>query len=172
MTTEAIEEIDHRDALAILAEQIAIRDPKHRVKADALAQLLHEVIEGPNEASVEIRTLLMARLAHLQVVTQARRKLAAARRGVARSADEVLTTEEAADLLGCSRPHVAMLIDAGALKGASKTPGGHRRVPKGSVLALKKEREDQGRRSGADYRKAARETGMYDVPEAEWVRGG
>ena len=37
--------------------------------------------------------------------------------------------------MGCSRPYVAMLIDAKKLAGGVITEGGHRRVPEASVRA-------------------------------------
>ena len=82
----------------------------------------------------------------------------------------MLTTEQAATLMGRSRPHVAMLIDAGKLAGATVTPKGHRRVPESSVRAWIEERDAQTAGTGvSDYRKAAREAGMYAIPESAYV---
>lgn len=82
-------------------------------------------------------------------------------------AETLLTTEAAAELMQCSRPYVAMLIDNKKLAGASVTAGGHRRVPESSVRAWIKEREAATKQS--DYRAAAAETGMYAVPEVAFV---
>ncbi len=82
----------------------------------------------------------------------------------------MLSTEQAAKLMGRSRPHVAMLIDAGKLAGATVTPKGHRRVPESSVRAWIEEREAQvAATADADYKKAARQAGMYGIPETAYV---
>lgn len=62
-------------------------------------------------------------------------------------ADDLISTAEAAELLGYSRPYVAMLIDQQQLEGATQSPGGHRRVPRASVLAWKAKHQVQS--SGA-----------------------
>jgi excisionase family DNA binding protein len=84
---------------------------------------------------------------------------------------KMLSTEQAAKLMGRSRPHVAMLIDAEKLAGATITPKGHRRVPETSVRAWIQERDAQSASTGdTDYRKAAREAGMYAIPESAFVQ--
>ncbi len=80
--------------------------------------------------------------------------------------DEVLTTAQAAEILACSRPYVSMLVDRGALAGAEVTEGGHRRIPRSSVLAYKAAHVWKG---DSDYRKAARDAGMYAIPEAAYL---
>ena len=47
--------------------------------------------------------------------------------------EEMLTTQEAADILNVSRPYVVKLIDTQALKGVKVTAGGQRRVPRAEV---------------------------------------
>ena len=79
----------------------------------------------------------------------------------------MLTTEAAAELMQCSRPYVAMLIDNKKLAGASVTEGGHRRVPESSVRAWIEERDAKAAQS--DYRAAAAEAGMYAIPEKAFV---
>jgi excisionase family DNA binding protein len=51
----------------------------------------------------------------------------------AAAAPDLISTAQAAELLGC----VAMLIDQNQLKGATVSAGGHRRVPRAAVLAWK-----------------------------------
>ena len=82
----------------------------------------------------------------------------------------MLSTEEAAKLMGRSRPHVAMLIDAGKLPGSTVSPKGHRRVPESSVRAWIEARDARAATTAdADYRMAAREAGMYAIPESAYV---
>jgi excisionase family DNA binding protein len=75
----------------------------------------------------------------------------------------MLSTVEAAEIMACSRPYVAMLIDSGKLAGATKTSGGHRKVSLVSVeawLASRKPSADK------DYREAGKAAGIYGVKEA------
>ena len=56
-----------------------------------------------------------------------------------------LTTQEAAELLGCSRQHVVDLIDSGKLSGIK--PGTHRRIKLSAILDYI-EVEDKAREKG------------------------
>lgn len=89
---------------------------------------------------------------------------------VKRDDTDLLTTEQAAQLMGHSRPYVAMLIDANKLKGGSVSDVGHRRVPRSSVLAWIKKNNKKIKAGDANYRAAALEAGMYDIPEVQIVR--
>lgn len=53
--------------------------------------------------------------------------------------DDILTTQEAADLLGVSRPTVVRLIDEGTLP-ATEPAGSHRRLRLADVLAYREAR--------------------------------
>ena len=55
--------------------------------------------------------------------------------------DRMLSTVEAAEIMACSRPNTAMLIDSGKLGGATKTSGGHRKVSLACVEAWLASRE-------------------------------
>lgn len=87
----------------------------------------------------------------------------ASRPGVAQR----VTLTKAAQLLGCSRPHVAMLVDDGRLKGATTSAGGHVRILLSSVIRYK---QGQAKRSDADYKRAASDAGMYAIPDDAYVR--
>jgi excisionase family DNA binding protein len=55
--------------------------------------------------------------------------------------DEVLTTQEAADLLGVSRPHLIQLLDTeGIPYEPAGTPGKHRRIPLSALLVYRDRR--------------------------------
>lgn len=85
---------------------------------------------------------------------------------------KMLSTEEAAQLMGCNRPYVAMLIDAEKLAGGVTSKGGHRKVPKSSVLQwIEATKAAKDAAAGdKDYRKAAVDAGMYLIPDAEYVK--
>ncbi|MEV4777992.1 helix-turn-helix domain-containing protein [Burkholderia sp. LMU1-1-1.1] len=87
----------------------------------------------------------------------------------ARKPSEVmLTVEAAAELMRCSRPYVAMLIDNKKFAGALITAGGHCLVPESSVRAWIKEREAGGQEP--DYHAVAEANGMYDIPETAFIQ--
>ena len=144
-----------------LAEKLgALGQP---AKSAVLARALHEMLDGQDEAARELRVAMQIHLA----------RVSNARIGANRSADaeneDMLSTEEAAQLMDCSRPYVAMLIDAGKLVGGVKSRGGHRKVPRSSVLQWIKAAK-RAVAGGKDYRKAAADAGLYSVPDEVYVK--
>lgn len=124
-----------------------------------ITKALHELLGGHDARSRRLRT----RVQHYLIE-------AAEYQGRIPPKDRteaMLTTEGAAELMQCSRPYVAMLIDNKKLAGASVTEGGHRRVPESSVRAWIMEREAKAVRS--DYRAAAAEADMYSIPEKAFI---
>ncbi|MGH3735145.1 MAG: helix-turn-helix domain-containing protein [Micromonosporaceae bacterium] len=75
----------------------------------------------------------------------------------------VLTTSEAADLLGVSRPTLVRLLEAGEIP--YEQPGRHRRVKLDDVLAY----QQRARRARAaaldDMVRDAEEAGLYELPD-------
>lgn len=75
----------------------------------------------------------------------------------------VLTTTQAADLLGISRPTLVRLLEADAIP--FDKPGRHRRIRLPDVLAYQ-ERARRGRASGLDEMvRESENAGIYDIPE-------
>lgn len=151
-----------RDVLAGIAEGLVAKLPSLAQETTKnITQALHELLTGQDKLSREMRVGMqhyLIEVAELQGMAPRSPR-----------AETMLTTEAAAELMQCSRPYVAMLIDNRKLAGASVTEGGHRRVPESSVRAWIKEREANA--SQSDYRAAAAEAGMYTVPETAFVEG-
>ena len=144
------------DPLGQLASGLASRlARKTAIDSRAILRALHETLDGADEASRNAR--LSAQL-HLASVADSLMGARASTR-VAR----MLSTVEAAEIMACSRPYVAMLIDSGKLAGSTKTSGGHRKVPLASVEAWLASREPS---PDNDYRVAGKAAGIYGVEEA------
>jgi excisionase family DNA binding protein len=74
----------------------------------------------------------------------------------------ILSTSEAADILGVSRPTLVRLLEAGEIP--FEQPGRHRRVRLADVLAYH-ERSGRHRAAGLDQMVAdAENAGLYDLP--------
>jgi excisionase family DNA binding protein len=74
----------------------------------------------------------------------------------------ILSTSEAADILGVSRPTLVRLLEAGEIP--FEQPGRHRRVRLADVLAYH-ERSRRHRAAGLDQMVAdAEESGLYELP--------
>jgi excisionase family DNA binding protein len=71
-----------------------------------------------------------------------------------------LTTQEAADLLGISRPTLVKLLDGGEIP--YEQPGRHRRVRLADVLAYQQHRSAQRREALDEMVEIADQSGMYE----------
>lgn len=71
-----------------------------------------------------------------------------------------MTTQAAAELLGCSRPHVVKLLEEGVIPFTKV--GRHRRVKYEDVVAYKKRTKAEQRELLIRMMKADEESGMYD----------
>ena len=74
--------------------------------------------------------------------------------------DPLLSTADAAKILGFSRTYIAMLVDNGKLPGAIVSDGGHRRVPQSAVLDYQAMKDAKNKGAGTDYREAGKVAGM------------
>ena len=128
-----------------------------------VAKALHQVLEATTPQSRSVRLQLIRHLADIESQTVAIEMPKA----VATS-DDLIGTAQAAELLGYSRPYVAMLIDQHKLKGATVSAGGHRRVPRAAVLDWKAKHQVTGK--AADLRTEGQKAGAYKSPEADVVR--
>lgn len=74
--------------------------------------------------------------------------------------DTVLTTQEAADLLGISRPTFVKILERGEV--AYTKPGRHRRVLLSDVLAYQRRSSEATRRGLDELVAISEEAGLYD----------
>ena len=72
-----------------------------------------------------------------------------------------MTTQAAAELLGCSRPHFVKLLESGEIK--YTLVGRHRRVKYEDVIDYKKKMKEKQKQLLIEIMKADEETGLYDT---------
>ena len=71
-----------------------------------------------------------------------------------------ITTQAAAELIGCSRPHLIKLLEKGEIKYTKI--GKHRRIKYQDVLEYKKKVKAEQRKLLVEIMKADEESGLYD----------
>lgn len=78
--------------------------------------------------------------------------------------DQMLTTQEAADFLGVSRPTVVKLLESGRIPFAQPGAGRHRRVRLEDVVAYQRRTATERASILSDMTADAVELGLYDEP--------
>lgn len=149
---------ERMDSLVDVAEGLAIRIPSFKDKVSEVVVALHEILDGADPVSIDTRTKVQMHL--MQVANELLTGLPAK--------EDMLSTEEAAKLMSCSRPYVAMLVDRKRLAGAVKTAGGHRKIPRAAILAWIESNPPE-KEVDSDYKAAARKAGMYDIPDETYI---
>lgn len=71
-----------------------------------------------------------------------------------------VTTQAAAELIGCSRPHIIKLLDKGEIKYTKV--GKHRRIQYQDVIKYKRKIKEEQRKLLIEMMKADEEAGLYD----------
>jgi excisionase family DNA binding protein len=115
---------------------------------------------APDGRSVDLPPTLFAVLA---AVAQA---MLAGRAVTVSPTSRRMTTQEAADLLGVSRPTLVKLLDEGDIP--YERPGRHRRVRLDDVLRYQEERQAERRSTLRELTRTAQELGLYDTSAAEY----
>ena len=142
-----------------------------------VARALEASLSARTEEGRRLRMAMVGRLARLELgdersdgneTSAGATDLPAA---VMESAGTLLTTAEAAARLGVSRPHVAMLCDAGKLGQVTVTEGGHRRINASAVETYVAAQARAGR-APETPRQAAQAANLYARPDAEFVAAG
>lgn len=71
-----------------------------------------------------------------------------------------VTTQAAAEILGCSRPHLVKLLEDGRI--AFTKIGKHRRIKFDDIMKYKKQMKQQQKQNIIDIMNSDEETGLYD----------
>jgi excisionase family DNA binding protein len=71
-----------------------------------------------------------------------------------------MTTQAAAELLGCSRPHIVKLVDSGQIP--HTMVGRHRRLMFEDVMKYKKEMKEKQKKLIIEMMKEDEDSGLYD----------
>ena len=72
-----------------------------------------------------------------------------------------ITTQAAAELLGCSRPHIVKLLEEGKIP--YTTVGKHRRIKYEDLVTFKKEMKTKQRNKIQELMQLDEESGLYDT---------
>lgn len=71
-----------------------------------------------------------------------------------------VTTQAAAEILGCSRPHLVKLLEDGKI--AFTKVGKHRRIKFDDIMKYRKQMKEQQKQNIIDIMNLDEETGLYD----------
>ena len=71
-----------------------------------------------------------------------------------------VTTQSAAEILGCSRPHLVQLLEEGKIE--FTRVGKHRRIKFEDILNYKKQMKEKQKQNIIDIMNVDEETGLYD----------
>lgn len=71
-----------------------------------------------------------------------------------------VTTQAAAEMLGCSRPHLVKLLEEGKI--AFTKVGKHRRIKFDDIVKYRKQMKEQQKQHIIDIMNSDEETGLYD----------
>ena len=148
------------DPLAPLADAIGSMTGTLSVQ---VANALHQVLEATTPQSRNARLLLIRHLVDIES-----RSAGIEVPKTLSTADDLMSTAQAAEMLGYSRPYVAMLIDQNKLKGATVSAGGHRRVSRAAVQVWKDKHQVPGK--AIDLRAEGQKAGAYKSTEADVMR--
>jgi excisionase family DNA binding protein len=154
----------------VLAGGVAKKQASTTVSSK-VAYALHQLLDATTPQSRNTRLLLIRHLVDIESQAagiEIPKTLAVA--------NDLISTAQAAELLGYSRPYVAMLIDQNKLKGATVSSGGHRRVSRATVLAWKDKHQAAGKTKceatgkANDLRASGQKIGAYKSTEADVLR--
>ncbi len=126
--------------------------------ASSLENLTSETVEIEIEETEEKITLPVSALRFLSQIVKAMSEGKAV--SVLPIATEV-TTQKAAEILGCSRPHLVKILEEGKIDFIKV--GKHRRIKIEDVLAYREQTKKEQKDRLIDMMKGDEELGMYDT---------
>jgi len=116
------------------------------VKVDPLVDIVRQHVHDISPAAVRAIKLEFIKAFQVTMPMPAERASRPKRAAAAEAADPVLSSQEAADLVGVSRPYMVARIDAGDVA-LHQQVGNQRRVLRSSVLAWQKKEQARRRRA-------------------------
>lgn len=140
---------------------LVMATPEHSAALASLARMLRgdlrprlTLVRGDEQADLPDPVLeILTRIADL---------MASGRGVIVLPVDKELTTREAAELLGVSRPTLIKLLDAGEI--GYTRPHSSRRIPLQQVMAYKERRSRRRRTPLSELTAEAVEQGTYGIP--------
>jgi excisionase family DNA binding protein len=115
---------------------------------------------APDGATVDLPPALFA------VLVEVARAMLAGRAVTVSPVSARLRTQEAADLLGVSRPTLVKLLEQGEIP--FEQPGRHRRVHLDDLLRYQARHQAERRAALRELTRTAQESGLYDTPAADY----
>jgi excisionase family DNA binding protein len=146
---------EHEPITASASEEQVLRKIE-RLLLMSIQDQAHRIV-GPNGESVELPDAV------LDLLQQIVRELRQGHVVSLVSLDRELTTQQAADLLNVSRPHLIKLLEEGRIP-YIKT-GTHRRVGLQALMEYKAQRDEERRRGLALLTQMSEEMGLSDAQE-------
>ncbi len=128
---------------------------------DALAHVLSELKDNNPEIEIEeTQDKIRIPLKALKLLAQILKETSHGRPVSIVPIATELTTQAAAELLGCSRPHVIKLLEAGEIKFTKI--GKHRRIRYEDVMSYKRKMKERQERIINEIINADEQAGLYD----------
>lgn len=128
---------------------------------DALAATLkHLKDENPEIEIEETKELIKVPLNALKLLAQVLKAMSEGNPISIVPVAAEMTTQAAADIIGCSRPHLVKLLEEGVIP-FSKV-GRHRRVRIEDVVAYKKQMKEKQRQALIEMMRTDEDYGLYD----------
>lgn len=128
---------------------------------DALASILEELKDNNPEIEIEeTQEKIRIPLSALKLLAEILKETSQGRPVSIVPIATELTTQAAAEILGCSRPHVVKLLETGDIKFTKI--GKHRRIRYEDVISYKKEMKIRQESLLKEIMNTDEETGLYD----------
>lgn len=128
---------------------------------DALAATLKQLKdENPEIEIEETKELIKVPLSALKLLAQVLKAMSEGNPISIVPVAAEMTTQAAADIIGCSRPHLVKLLEEGVIP-FSKV-GRHRRVRIEDVVAYKKQMKEKQRQALIEMMRTDEDYGLYD----------